>query len=53
MIFDNVQGYIRKYNATKYLALFPSNQKYETMFDRIGYLLCSRAILQKMILTNI
>ena len=33
-IFDKVDGYIGKYHGTKYLPLFPSNEKYERMFGR-------------------
>ena len=29
IVFDKVDGYIRKYESTKYLALFYSGEKYE------------------------
>ena len=38
IIFKKVDGYIRKYDSTKYLALFHSDEKYERLFDRIRYL---------------
>ena len=38
IIFDKVDGYIKKYDRTKYLALFHSDEKYERIFDRIKYL---------------
>ena len=37
IIFAKVDGYIKKYDKTKYLLLFPSSEKYEAMFDRIRY----------------
>ena len=39
IIFDKVYGYIRKYDKTRYLALFCFNEKYEIIFDRINYLI--------------
>ena len=39
IIFDAVDGYIRKYDETKYLALFHFNEKYERIFERISYLI--------------
>ena len=33
-VFDKVDGYIGKYHGTKYLPLFPSDEKYERMFGR-------------------
>ena len=39
IIFDNVDEYIRKYDSTKYVALFYSDEKYEKVFDRIRYLI--------------
>ena len=33
IIFDKVDGYIRKYDSTKYLASFHSDKKYERMFS--------------------
>ena len=38
-IFDEVDGYVRNNDRTKYLELFLSNQKFERMFDRIRYLI--------------
>ena len=32
-IFDKADGYIRKYDTTKYLVLFHSDEKYERIFD--------------------
>ena len=37
IIFDIVDGYIRKYGRTKFLALLPIGEKYEREFDRIRY----------------
>ena len=39
VFFDKVDGCIRKYDGTKYLALFHSHEKYERLFDRIRYLI--------------
>ena len=39
IIFDKVDGYIRKYDSTKYIELFYSDEKHERMFDRISYLI--------------
>ena len=39
IIFDKVEGYIRKYDRTKYLALFHPDEKYERIFDRIRNLI--------------
>ena len=38
IIFDKLDGYIRKHDSTKYLALFQSDQKYKRIIDRIRYL---------------
>ena len=38
-IFDKVDGYIRKNDATNYLALFHSDEKYERIYDRIRCLI--------------
>ena len=40
IVFDKVNGYIRKYDGSKYLELFHSDETYERMFDRISILLC-------------
>ena len=37
IIFAKVDGYIKKYDRTKYVLLFPSSEKYKAMFDRIRY----------------
>ena len=37
IIFEKVDGYIRKYDGTKYLALFHSDESYERIFDKIRY----------------
>ena len=39
IILYKVDGYIRKHDSTKYLALFRSDEKYERIFDRIRYLI--------------
>ena len=33
IIYDKVYKYIRKYDRTKYLALFPSDEKYKMLID--------------------
>ena len=38
IIFEKVDGYVRKYDTTKFLGLFHSNEKYETIFEKIRYL---------------
>ena len=35
ILFDKVDGYIRKNNRTKYLVLFYSDWKYEVIFAKI------------------
>ena len=35
IIFNKVDGYIKKDDRTKHLALFPSDEKYKRMFDGI------------------
>ena len=42
IIFDKVKGYIWKYDGTKYVALFHSDEKYERNFDIIRYLIVSK-----------
>lgn len=37
IIFDEVDRYIRKYDRTKYLRLFHSDEKNEDIFDRVRY----------------
>ena len=37
IIFGEVDGYLRKYDRTKYLTLFPPDGKYGIMFERIKY----------------
>ena len=39
IIFEKADGYIRKFDGTKYLALFHSNEKYERIFARLRYLI--------------
>ena len=36
--FDNIDGFIRSYDGTRYLTLFDS-EKYDTIHDRIRYLI--------------
>ena len=43
IIFDKVDRYIRKYDRTIYLSLFPSDYKYERVFDRIRYFIVSKS----------
>lgn len=35
IIFDKIDGYIKKYDKNKYLALFHSNETYERMLNKI------------------
>ena len=37
VIFNKVEGYIRKYDKTRYLALFHSDKNCQRFFDRIRY----------------
>ena len=37
LIFDNIDGYIKEYDRTRYIVLFPPDAKYERMFDKIRY----------------
>ena len=39
IIFDKIDGYIKKYNKNKYLALFHSNETYERMLNKITCLI--------------
>ena len=52
IMFDKVLGFIRDYNAAKYLVLF-SPEKYHAIFDRIRYLIgyyIQKAVLNILIL---
>ena len=50
IIFDKVDGYIKKNVGAKYLALFHSDEKCERIFDRIIDLIMLKRILHKFIL---
>lgn len=39
IIFNKSDRYIRKYDRSKYLGLFPSDEKYERILDKIMYLI--------------
>ena len=39
VLFNKTDGYNRKYDSTKYLALFQSDEKHETNFSRMSYLI--------------
>ena len=39
IIFEKVDGYIRKFDGTKYLAFFHSNEKYKRIFAKLRYLI--------------
>ena len=39
IICDKVDGFIRKYDKTKYPGLFHSYEKYEIIFERVRYLI--------------
>ena len=43
IIFGNVDEYIKKYNGQKYLRLFPPDQEYEKIFDRIQNLIIQKS----------
>ena len=45
VIFDKLDGYIRKCNGTNYLTLFDSSEKFDRIFDKISYLLLSKCNL--------
>ena len=45
IVFDKVDGYIRKYDKSRYLALLYSNEKNERIFDRIIYLIMLKSII--------
>ena len=53
IIFENVDRCIKKYDSTKYLALLPSDEKYEIIFDRIRHLIILKGILPMFVLINI
>ena len=48
IIFDMVDGYIRKYDKTKYLSLFHSGEKYEIICVRIRYLIMLKSIIPEV-----
>lgn len=37
IIFDKIDGYIRKYDSNECIASFHSDEKYERIFDRVRY----------------
>ena len=39
ILFDQADGYIGKYDRTKYMPLLHSNEKYNKFFDKIRYLI--------------
>ena len=39
IMLDKVDGYVRKYDGTKYLALFHSNENNQIIFYRIRYII--------------
>ena len=43
-----VDGYIRKYNSTKYIALFHSGENYQRIFDTTRYLIMLRNRMSNM-----
>ena len=48
-ILENIRKYqkIRKYDRTKYLRLFNSDERYEGSFDRNRYLIMLKTIFQR------
>ena len=51
-IFDKADGYIRKYDTTKYLVLFHSDEKYERIFDWIRYLIMLKSTFKECIICH-
>ena len=51
IIFDKVDGFIREYVKTKYLTLF-SSEKFESIFNRIRYLLRSKSTILHIVSHN-
>ena len=37
IVFKDANSYIKDYDRTKYLALFPLEEKQERTFDKVGY----------------
>ena len=52
-IFNNVNGYIGKYDGTKHIALFHYNGKMRNFFNKIRYLTMLKTIFQTFILIDI
>ena len=53
LIFDKINGYIRKYDGTKYVGLFYSGKTFKRIFYRIRYLIMLKSNIQTFILINI
>ena len=47
-MFEKVDGFIKEYNGTKYLALFGS-EKYNAIFDRIRYLIRLKSLISHVV----
>ena len=42
--FNNIDGFVRIYDGTRYLALFGS-EKYDVIYNRIGYLISLKGVI--------
>ena len=51
IIFDKVDGFIRDYNAARYLALFVS-EKYNSIFNKIRYLISVKSSTSYVVTCN-
>ena len=49
ILFNKVDGYIGKYDRTKYIPLFNSNEKYNNFFDRIRYLIMLKSNISDVV----
>ena len=45
LTFDDVDGYIKEYDWTKYVGLLPADAKYQRMFDKIRYSINQKSIV--------
>ena len=52
-IFDEEDEYVRKYDGTKYLAFFHSDEKLDRTFEKIRYLVVLKSIIQTFIVIDI
>ena len=52
IIFDKVDRYTIIYDGTKYLTLFHSDEKYESVLMELNILSCQKALFQTFIFIN-